>query len=49
MHLDELAGLEIQRLAVVAQELVMANGRRQHAAVDQFQGELDWHGGGNSV
>ncbi|MNS90309.1 hypothetical protein D3C72_1243590 [compost metagenome] len=43
MDLDELAGLEIQRLAVVTHELVMADGGRQHAAVDQFDGELDRH------
>jgi hypothetical protein len=27
----------------------MAYGRRQHAAVDQLHGKLDWHGSGNSV
>jgi len=44
MDLDELAGLEIQRLAVITQELVVADGRGQHAPVDQFEGELNRHG-----
>ncbi len=45
MHLDELAGDEIQRRAVVADEGVMAHGRGQHAARNEFEREvLDGHG-----
>lgn len=38
MDLDELAGLEIQRLPIVTHELVVADGRGQHAAADQLEG-----------
>jgi len=43
MDLDELSGLEIQRLAVITQELVVADGGGQHAPVDQLEGELNRH------
>ena len=43
VQIYELTGLEIQRLAVITQELVMADGRGQHAPVDQFEGELSRH------
>ncbi|KAG0950502.1 hypothetical protein G6F31_013770 [Rhizopus arrhizus] len=43
MDLDELAGLKIQRLSVITHELVVADGRGQHAAADQLEGELNRH------
>ena len=41
MHLDELAGDEIQRQPVVAREIQVAHAGRQHAAADQPQREVD--------
>ena len=50
MHLDELAGDEIQRLAIVAHEAVVAHAGRQHAATDELQGKVgDGQGGWNTV
>src|SRR5690606_29952774 len=43
MDLDELARLEIQRLPVITDELVMTDRRREHAPADQLEGELDRH------
>ena len=45
MHLDELPGDEIQRLAIVSHERVMAHARGEHAAGNEFEREvLDGHG-----
>ena len=50
MHLDELAGDEVQRLPVVADELVVAHAGRQHAAAYELQWEMhDRQGVWNTV
>src|SRR5690606_34736312 len=41
MHLDELSGDEVQRLAIVTGEYQMAHARREHAAAHQAERELD--------
>jgi len=45
MDLDELAGHEVQRLAVVAGQHIVADGGREHAALDEAERELDGHDG----
>ena len=45
VHLQELAGDEIQRLPVVADEGQVGDARREHAAADELEREvLDGHG-----
>jgi hypothetical protein len=40
MHLQELAGNEIQRLAIVAHERQVGDARREHAPADELEREL---------